>query len=154
MIFFALVMLAVSVSMMRDSRNDTEHTFDQVGPQFNVLAIIAEGAVVGVLTGIVGAGGGFLIIPALVLFAKISMKKAVGTSLLIIAAKSLIGFIGDVQRPDLEIDWNLLLSVTAIAVVGIFIGVYLTKFIDGKKLKKGFVWFVLLMAVYIIGKQL
>ncbi len=153
MIFFSLVMLAVSVSMMRDSLNDTEQIFDQAGPQFNVLAIIAEGAVVGVLTGIVGAGGGFLIIPALVLFAKISMKKAVGTSLFIIAAKSLIGFIGDVQRPDLEIDWNLLLSVTAIAVVGIFIGIYLTKFIDGKKLKKGFVWFVLLMAVYIIGKQ-
>ena len=153
MIFFSLVMLAVSVSMMRDSLNDTEQIFDQAGPQFNVLAIIAEGAVVGVLTGIVGAGGGFLIIPALVLFAKISMKKAVGTSLFIIAAKSLIGFIGDVQRPDLEIDWNLLLSVTAIAVVGIFIGVYLTKFFDSKKLKKGFVWFVLLMAVYIIGKQ-
>jgi len=110
--------------------------------------------VVGVLTGIVGAGGGFLIIPALVLFAKIPMKKAVGTSLLIIAAKSLIGFIGDVQRPDLEIDWNLLLSVTAIAVVGIFIGIYLAKFIDGKKLKKGFGWFVLLMAIYIIAKQL
>jgi len=102
----------------------------------------------------VGAGGGFLIIPALVLFAKIPMKKAVGTSLLIIAAKSLIGFIGDVRRPDLEIDWTLLLSVTAIAVVGIFIGIYLAKFIDGKKLKKGFGWFVLLMAIYIIGKQL
>ena len=155
MIFFALVMLAASVSMIRDKRDDEVEEFDvEVEPQFNVPAIIAEGAVVGVLTGIVGAGGGFLIIPALVLFAKIPMKKAVGTSLLIIAAKSLIGFIGDVQRPDLEIDWTLLLSVTAIAVVGIFIGIYLAKFIDGKKLKKGFGWFVLLMAVYIIGKQL
>jgi uncharacterized membrane protein YfcA len=154
MIFFALVMLAASVSMIRDKRGKVEETDEEVEPQFNVPAIIAEGAVVGVLTGIVGAGGGFLIIPALVLFAKIPMKKAVGTSLLIIAAKSLIGFIGDVQRPDLEIDWTLLLSVTAIAVVGIFIGIYLAKFIDGKKLKKGFGWFVLLMAVYIIGKQL
>ena len=154
MIFFALVMLAASVSMIRNKRKDDEEGEVEVEPQFNVPAIIAEGAVVGVLTGIVGAGGGFLIIPALVLFAKIPMKKAVGTSLLIIAAKSLIGFIGDVQRPDLEIDWTLLLSVTAIAVVGIFIGIYLAKFIDGKKLKKGFGWFVLLMAVYIIGKQL
>jgi len=154
MIFFALVMLAASVSMIRNKRKDVEEGEAEVEPQFNVPAIIAEGAVVGVLTGIVGAGGGFLIIPALVLFAKIPMKKAVGTSLLIIAAKSLIGFIGDVQRPDLEIDWTLLLSVTAIAVVGIFIGIYLAKFIDGKKLKKGFGWFVLLMAVYIIGKQL
>jgi uncharacterized membrane protein YfcA len=154
MIFFALVMLAASVSMIRNKRKDGEEDDVEVEPQFNVPAIIAEGAVVGVLTGIVGAGGGFLIIPALVLFAKIPMKKAVGTSLLIIAAKSLIGFIGDVQRPDLEIDWTLLLSVTAIAVVGIFIGIYLAKFIDGKKLKKGFGWFVLLMAVYIIGKQL
>ncbi len=154
MVFFALVMLAASVSMIRNKRKDGEEEAAEVEPQFNVPAIIAEGAVVGVLTGIVGAGGGFLIIPALVLFAKIPMKKAVGTSLLIIAAKSLIGFIGDVQRPDLEIDWTLLLSVTAIAVVGIFIGIYLSKFIDGKKLKKGFGWFVLLMAVYIIAKQL
>ena len=154
MIFFALVMLAASVSMIRNKRKDVEEGEAEVEPQFNVPAIIAEGAVVGVLTGIVGAGGGFLIIPALVLFAKIPMKKAVGTSLLIIAAKSLIGFIGDVQRPDLEIDWTLLLSVTAIAVVGIFIGIYLAKFIDGKKLKKGFGWFVLLMAIYIIAKQL
>src|SRR5210317_443684 len=154
MVFFALVMLAASVSMIRDKRKDSEEEAAEVEPQFNVPAIIAEGAVVGVLTGIVVAGGGFLIIPALVLFAKIPMKKAVGTSLLIIAAKSLIGFIGDVQRPDLVIDWTLLLSVTAIAVVGIFIGIYLSKFIDGKKLKKGFGWFVLLMAVYIIAKQL
>ncbi|MDG2110141.1 MAG: sulfite exporter TauE/SafE family protein, partial [Schleiferiaceae bacterium] len=123
-------------------------------PQLNLPAIILEGTVVGVVTGIVGAGGGFLIIPALVLFAKLPMKKAVGTSLLIIAAKSLIGFIGDVQRYGDQLDWTRLLTVTAIAVFGIFIGIYLNTFIDGKKLKKGFGWFVLLMAVYIIGKQL
>ena len=152
MVFFALVMLAASVSMIRNKREEEDEE-DETAPVFNIPAIVAEGAVVGVLTGIVGAGGGFLIIPALVLFAKLPMKKAVGTSLLIIAAKSLIGFIGDVQRPDLIIDWTLLLTVTAIAVVGIFVGIYLTKFIDGKKLKKGFGWFVLVMAVYIILKQ-
>ena len=153
MVFFALVMLAASVSMIRNKREEKDEEAE-TEPVFNVPAIVAEGAVVGVLTGIVGAGGGFLIIPALVLFAKLPMKKAVGTSLLIIAAKSLIGFIGDVQRPDLIIDWTLLLTVTAIAVAGIFVGIYATNFIDGKKLKKGFGWFVLVMAVYIIWKQI
>jgi uncharacterized membrane protein YfcA len=153
MVFFALVMLAASVSMIRNKREEEDEK-GETAPVFNIPAIIAEGAVVGVLTGIVGAGGGFLIIPALVLFAKLPMKKAVGTSLLIIAAKSLIGFIGDVQRPDLIIDWTMLLTVTAIAVVGIFIGIYATKFIDGKRLKKGFGWFVLVMALYIILKQI
>ena len=136
------------------NKGEEEDEEGETGPVFNIPAIVAEGAVVGVLTGIVGAGGGFLIIPALVLFAKLPMKKAVGTSLLIIAAKSLIGFIGDVQRPDLIIDWTLLLTVTAIAVAGIFVGIYATKFIDGNKLKKGFGWFVLVMAVYIILKQI
>lgn len=153
MIFFALVMVAASVSMIRDNRLDKGDEAE-TAPVFNVPAILTEGAVVGVLTGIVGAGGGFLIIPALVIFAKIPMKKAVGTSLLIIAAKSLIGFIGDVQRPDFVIDWTLLFTITIMAVVGIFVGISVTKFIDGRKLQKGFGWFVLLMAVYILLKQI
>ena len=152
MVFFALVMLAASVSMIRNKSKAEEE--ENTLPQLNLPAIILEGTVVGVLTGIVGAGGGFLIIPALVLFAKLPMKKAVGTSLFIIAAKSLIGFIGDVQRYGDQLDWTRLLTVTAIAVFGIFVGIYLNNFIDGKKLKKGFGFFVLLMAVYIIGKQL
>ncbi|MGO1586019.1 MAG: sulfite exporter TauE/SafE family protein, partial [Mesonia sp.] len=110
------------------------------------------GLVVGTITGIVGAGGGFLIIPALVLLAKLPMKKAVATSLFIIAIKSLIGFLGDVQTH--YIDWSFLLSFTALSVLGIFIGIWLNQFIDGKKLKKAFGWFVLLMGIYIIYKEL
>src|SRR5690606_31745946 len=87
--------------------------------KYNYPLIILEGLVVGVLTGIVGAGGGFLIIPALVLLAKLPMKKAVATSLLIIAVKSLIGFIGDVE--NLEIDWIFLMIFTGLSIIGIFI---------------------------------
>ena len=83
-------------------------------------------SLVGIVTGMVGAGGGFLIIPALVLLAKLPMKKAVATSLFIIAINSLIGFLGDVQNYD--IDWLFLLLFTSISVVGIFIGIWLNKF--------------------------
>ena len=151
--FFALVMLAASVSMIRKKSEEGSEDVE-VTPSYNVPAIFVEGTVAGVLTGIVGAGGGFLIIPALVLFAKLPMKKAVGTSLMIIAAKSLIGFIGDVQRPEVIMDWTLLFTITVMAVVGIFVGIFMTKFIDGRKLQKGFGWFVLAMAVYILLMQI
>lgn len=103
---------------------------------------------VGVVTGIVGAGGGFLIIPALVLLARLPMKKAVATSLFIIATNSLIGFIGDVQ--NLTINWSFLAIFTSLSIVGIFIGIYLNRFVGGEKLKKAFGWFVLAMEIYII----
>ncbi|MEY8849211.1 sulfite exporter TauE/SafE family protein [Psychroserpens sp. XS_ASV72] len=149
MLFFALVMLLASVSMIRNKRDEAD---ENIIVTYNYPLIVVEGLVVGVLTGIVGAGGGFLIIPALVLLAKLPMKKAVATSLLIIAIKSLIGFIGDVE--NLDIDWTFLMTFTAISVVGIFLGIYFSKFIEGKKLKKGFGWFVLIMGVYIIYKEL
>lgn len=149
MLFFAFVMLVASVSMIRNKREDNGVNSEVA---YNYPFIIVEGVLVGVVTGIVGAGGGFLIIPALVLLAKLPMKKAVATSLLIIAIKSLIGFIGDVE--NLDIDWPFLLIFTSISVVGIFLGIYLSNFIEGKKLKKGFGWFVLIMGVYIIYKEL
>ena len=157
MVFFALVMLAASISMIKGRKEEKVKPCCkpiEVDPKvtFNYPMIIAEGLVVGVLTGVVGAGGGFLIIPALVLFAKLPMKKAVATSLMIIAIKSLIGFLGDVQ--NVSIDWTFLLTFTSLAVIGIILGVYLNKFIDGKKLKKGFGWFVLFMGVYMIIKEL
>jgi uncharacterized membrane protein YfcA len=149
MLFFASIMLLASASMIRNKRKEIE---EDAVITYNYPLIIIEGFVVGVITGIVGAGGGFLIIPALVLLAKLPMKKAVATSLFIIAIKSLIGFLGDVQ--NLDIDWTFLLSFTSISVVGIFIGIWLNKFINGKKLKKAFGWFVLIMGIYIIYKEL
>ncbi|MBT8323975.1 MAG: sulfite exporter TauE/SafE family protein, partial [Winogradskyella sp.] len=117
MLFFAVIMLLASFSMIRNGQLDDKVT-EKVA--FNYPLIVLEGVLVGVITGIVGAGGGFLIIPALVLLAKLPMKKAVATSLLIIAIKSLIGFIGDVE--NLDIDWEFLLLFSAFSVVGIFIG--------------------------------
>lgn len=151
MVFFAIIMLMASISMIRNKRD--EKVPDETGKrEFNYLLITLEGAVVGLLTGVVGAGGGFLIIPALVLIARLPMKKAVATSLMIIAIKSLLGFIGDVQ--NLSIDWAFLLPFTLLSIVGIFIGIYLNQWIDGRKLKKAFGVFVLVMAVYIFSKEL
>lgn len=149
MIFFAIIMLAASYSMIKGCK-DCEEEEEQI-VTFNYPLILLEGIVVGFLTGIVGAGGGFLIIPALVLLAKLPMKKAVATSLLIIAVKSLIGFVGDLGNA--EIDWIFLLSFTALSVMGIFLGLYFSRFIDGKKLKKSFGWFTLVMGVYIVLKE-
>ncbi len=149
MIFFAFIMLIAAYFMIKGRKEDENN--NQV-ISYNYPLIVIEGLVVGFLTGIVGAGGGFLIIPALVLLAKLPMKKAVATSLLIIAIKSLIGFIGDVQNFD--IDWSFLLLFTAVSIVGIFMGIYLNNFIEGKKLKKGFGWFVLVMGIYIVLKEI
>lgn len=150
MLLFAVLMVFASLSMIRDKKTTNNSNMSE--SKYKYLIILVEGLVVGTLTGLVGAGGGFLIIPALVLLTGMPMKEAVGTSLLIIAVKSLIGFTGDLGH--FEMNWTLLSIVSAIAVVGIFIGNYLSKKIDGNKLKKGFGWFVLVMGVYIIAKEL
>lgn len=148
MVFFALIMLLASWSMIRNKRPEPEKETKVV---YNYPLIVVEGFVIGMLTGIVGAGGGFLIIPALVLLAKLPMKKAVATSLLIIAVKSLIGFIGDIET--MAIDWNFLMVFSLLSIIGIFVGVKLNHFISGDKLKKAFGWFVFLMAIYILLKE-
>ena len=148
MIFFAFIMFFAAIYMIRTRKNIA---VKQVR-EYNSFIIIIEGFVVGILTGLVGAGGGFLIIPALVLFANLPMKRAVATSLMIISIKSLIGFIGDIG--NIEIDWEFLLMFSILSIVGIIIGIYLSNFIDGKKIKKAFGWFVLVMAIYIIIKEI
>jgi uncharacterized membrane protein YfcA len=149
MLLFAILMIAASYSMIKKEKNKISK--EQELQKFNYPIILLEGAIVGVLTGLVGAGGGFLIIPALVILSKLPMKEAVGTSLVIIAAKSLIGFFG--EGAETYINWNLLLSVSAFAIVGIFIGTILSKKVDGAKLKPAFGWFVLVMGIYIIIKE-
>ena len=147
MVLFAIVMLIASYSMIKSRRELTESKNLKV----KLSNLTINGIAVGLLAGLVGAGGGFLIIPALVFFAKLPMKKAVATSLMIISINSLIGFLGDVTT--LQIDWKFLLSFTALSVVGIFVGIYLTKYFSGPSLKKGFGWFVLIMGIYILFKE-
>ncbi|MGB5821242.1 MAG: sulfite exporter TauE/SafE family protein [Saonia sp.] len=149
MVLFAMLMLCASISMIkkRKKKIDIISVTD-----YNYPTIVLEGILIGILTGIVGIGGGFLIIPALVLLVKLPMKKAVGTSLFIIALKSLIGFMGDLG--NLEINWSFLLSFTMVSMLGILFGVYLSSFIEGEKLKKTFGWLVLVMAIFIFYKEL
>ncbi len=141
---FSILMVWAAYSML--SGGSQKKGSGQVS--YNYPLILVEGLVVGATTGFVGAGGGFLIIPALVILANLEMKKAIGTSLIIIALKSILGFLlGDALT--MEIDWNFLFLFTGIAVVGIFLGAHIGKFIDGKKLKKGFGYFIMLMAAFI-----
>lgn len=146
MIFFAIIMLLASVSMIKNQKDS-----DTIPEKQAYYKTFIQGLIIGTITGIIGAGGGFLYVPALVLWANIPMKKAVGTSLIIVTINSLIGFTGDMQT--LKIEWIFLLTFTLISIFGILLGVFLSKFISGKKLKKSFGVFTLIMAVYIIFKE-
>lgn len=147
MVLFALLMLVASIGMIR-KKKETQNPTANRSELVKIFIILAEGIIVGGLTGLVGAGGGFLIIPALVLFAGLKMKTAVGTSLVIISAKSLVGFLGDIS--NYTIDWKLLAIFSVLAIGGIYIGSTLSTRIDGPKLKKGFGYFVLIMGSAIL----
>ncbi len=143
---FALLMILASISMILPTKE--KDTNKHLSGSWFYISVIVEGVIVGGLTGLVGAGGGFLIIPALVIFAGLPMKLAVGTSLMIIALKSLIGFTGDLGHYTLN--WNLLILFSVFAAIGMFLGTYLSKKISGAKLKPAFGWFVLIMGVFIL----
>ena len=147
MVMFALVMLVVAVSMLRKKQGDA--TTESKSP--NLILTILRMFFVGMLIGMVGAGGGFLFIPVLIFIAKLPMRKAVGTSLLIIACNSLIGFTGDIGNHT--IDWVFLLGFTTLSVIGIFIGMYGSKYINDQQLRKGFAWFVVAIATYILAQE-
>lgn len=147
MLFFAVIMIFGALSVLKKKNQNTNNEEKR-----NLILIGIQTFTIGVIIGLVGAGGGFLIIPSLILFAKLPIQKAVGTSLFIIAMNSLVGFIGDVQ--NLVIDWTFLLTFSAISVVGIFIGMYLTKYTNESQLKKIFAYFVILMATIILLKEM
>jgi uncharacterized protein len=144
---FALLMVFAAIPMIRGKREFTSRN-----RRFRIFWVMMEGVLIGFLTGLVGAGGGFLIIPALVFLTGLKFKTAVGTSLFIIAINSLLGFTGDIF--NYAIDWPFLLSITGLAVVGILIGHYLTRYFTGVKLRKTFGWFTLMMGAYILIREL
>jgi uncharacterized membrane protein YfcA len=147
MLFFATLMLVAAMSMILGKNKKEQEGILPVYGYSLMLVGFCEGS----LTGIVGAGGGFLIIPALVLLAKLPMKRAIATSLLIISIKSLVGFSGDLMHTS--VDWIFLSKLILLATMGILTGNYLNKKMDGAKLKKGFGYFVLAMSLIIIVEQ-
>jgi uncharacterized membrane protein YfcA len=151
MIIFAILMLAASITMIRNKQAEIMDQQTKKEIDHSPLPMIILGLLVGVVTGLLGAGGGFLIIPSLVLFLKLPMKKAVGTSLLIIGFNALLGFLFSLKQFDYN--WTILISFTVLSVIGLFIGLKLSEKISGASLKKGFGWFVLVMGIYIIIRE-
>jgi uncharacterized membrane protein YfcA len=148
MIVFAGMMVATAVAMLRGRKSAPA----PVRRELPIGKVLGEGLVVGVVTGIVGAGGGFLVVPALVLLGGLAMEIAVGTSLVVIAMKSFAGLAGHLGHVD--VDWPVTLAVTGAAVVGSVVGGALAGRIPPEVLRRGFGVFVLAMAAFILGKQL
>lgn len=144
---FALLMILASVSMIRGRRIPPSDD-----DRIRTIWLIAQGIFIGFLTGLVGAGGGFLIIPSLVILTRLNFKTAVGTSLFIISINSYSGFLGDVMNHHM--DWIFLLKITLLAVVGILIGNKLSGKISSLRLRKAFGWFVLVMGCFILFREL
>jgi uncharacterized membrane protein YfcA len=144
---FAVVMLLAAVSMFR-ARTKAAGEAGEVGRGASLPLTVGVGLAVGVLTGLVGVGGGFLIVPALVLLARLPMNQAVGTSLLVIAMNSASGFLGYLGQ--VSIPWGFLTLFTAMAVAGIFAGTYMVKFVSQEALKRGFAVFLVVMGIGIL----
>ena len=150
MVLFAALMIFAANAMIRNGTKKSGKGMNEK-TKTSFIKLLIYGVAVGIATGVLGAGGGFLLIPTLVLLVGLPMKEAVGTSLLIIALNSLIGFTGDLG--NFNIDWIFVSKISLIAIAGIFIGGLISKKVKGEKLKKGFGWFVLVMGIFIIFKE-
>ena len=148
MLLFSLVIIISSIPMMKQPITEPNTTTSE--KNYGLLIVI--GLAVGVLTGLIGAGGGFIIVPAFVLFARITIKQAVATSLIIIAFNSLVGFCSDLSL--LKIEWDFLILFTALSILGILIGTYISSFVRESTLKTNFARFMIIMASIIIFKEL
>ena len=144
MLVFAALMLAASVSMIKKKKE-----VSNINLKLNYTKLIMQSIIVGIITGFVGVGGGFLIIPSLILFARLTMKKAVGTSLMVMAMSSLLGVLGDVSRHAV-INYSFLLSFSLFSIAGILSGTYLIKYVNDAKLQPLFGWFVLIMGIFVL----
>ncbi len=143
---FAILMILAALPMIRGQKGISSEK-----KKFRTFLVIIEGSLIGFLTGLVGAGGGFLIIPALVFLTGLPFKTAVGTSLFIIAINSLIGFVGDVL--NYSMDWPFLLLITGLAILGILIGNHFSRRFSGQTLRRSFGWMILFMGCYILLKE-
>ena len=152
MIVFALLMITASVLMISNADEGKEQQTHARDLNNKTLSLAIWGFAIGIITGLLGAGGGFLIIPALVLFMKLPMKTAIGTSLVIIAINSIFGFLFSLKQTPL--DWKILLLFTGLSIVGIYFGSRYAEKVSGKTLKKWFGSFVLIMGIYIIIKEI
>ena len=148
LLLFAILMLIASSKMIRK----TERPSGRKENGHNYTILISQGLLVGITTGLIGAGGGFLIVPALVMLIGLPMKRAVATSLIIIAMNSILGFLSTMKM--VAHDWTFLTIFTSLSVVGIFVGIGVATKIDGRKLKPIFGWIVLVMGLFIIIKEI
>ena len=146
MLFFSILIYFAGIAMIKKRMNKSKS--QRRKSKYDKGLILLEGTLVGFVTGLVGAGGGFIIIPVLVIFSKLNMKNAIATSLVIISVKSLIGFIGDIENH--LIDWVFLLKFSLISIIGIYLGQAIGLKIDGSKLKKGFGYFIIIVASCVI----
>jgi uncharacterized membrane protein YfcA len=150
LVFFSMIMLAASYTMITAKTPQEVQLTDN--DKLNIPAIAVQGIGIGLVTGFVGAGGGFLIVPALIYLLKLPVKKAMASSLLVIAINSFFGFLPDAFNPAIK--WEFLLLITALAMTGIFAGSALAKVVPAARLKKGFGYFVLVMGLFVLVMEL
>jgi hypothetical protein len=154
MVIFGILILSSSISMIKKRKPNTlsQVKWDEFAKSpMGIPFVILLGVLVGFITGFVGAGGGFIIVPVLIFFLRLKFKKAIGTSLCIIAVNSLVGFTGNIGTQ--EINWMFLVSIAATCVVGILLGSLLSDKISGQKLKPAFGWFTLIVGIFVIVKE-